>query len=936
MKIRRSINGVLGATTLALLVVASTPGHAATDAKASRLYEDALVRYQKQDLPGAIIQLKNALKIDKAMLPVHVLLGKALLASGDAIAAEVAFNEALRLGVNRAEVVVPLARTVVAQGRLQEVIDQPRFAAAGLPTPVQSQMWLLRAAALADLGNAGAAMKAIEEARALDPASADSWLAEVPVRLRARQFREAQAAAERALAIAPNLAEAHYLRGTVAHIQGAAAAALANYGKALQLQPAHTEALVSRAGMLLDQGRLADANRDITELLRTTPGDPRGSYLKALVAERQGDITTARAALNNVTALLDPVPIEFLRFRTQALMLGGLAHHGLNQREKAKPYLEAVLRSQPQSGVAKLLAQIHLADKNSDRAIEVLDPYLRAQPDDPQALMLLASAHMAQGRHSRAAQLMQNALRSQDNPEMRTMLGMSLVGGGKYGDAISSLESVFAKDSSQFQAGVALATLYLQSGQASKALKVAETLSKQRAAAPGVQNLLGLARARTGDKAGARTAFEAAAKLDPAFDEPQVNLARLEIDAKSYDAAQTRLNTLLAKNEKSVEVLSELAHLAERRGQADAAQRWLEKADDHSGPANLQPALALVDFQLRRGKPTEAGEAAKRLTAKAPEALPVLLALARVSLANGDAPSARTQLSRAASLADYKPALLVQIALMQMQAAHLPGAAHSLGKALSERPDYLPAQALMAEVELRQGELAKAEVRIRQIMAAHPKAAVGHGLAGDLATARGQRRAAIEAYRRAHQVEPSTASLLRLVSALGAVDGPAALALAESWLKANPGDVAIRRAVADGQARAGNLGAARSSYEALLKVQPDDSEALNNLANVMLLANDPGALKVAEAALQKNPVAPHIIGTAGWAAFKAGQPDRALQLLRDARLRDPANPETRYFLGAVLASTGRKTEAREELEAALRVGPFASAKEAEQLLRTLR
>jgi len=252
VKIRRSINGVLGATTLALLVVASTPGHAATDAKASRLYEDALVRYQKQDLPGAIIQLKNALKIDKAMLPVHVLLGKALLASGDAIAAEVAFNEALRLGVNRAEVVVPLARTVVAQGRLQEVIDQPRFAAAGLPTPVQStpvqsQMWLLRAAALADLGNAGAAMKAIEEARALDPASADSWLAEVPVRLRARQFREAQAAAERALAIAPNLAEAHYLRGTVAHIQGAAAAALANYGKALQLQPAHTEALVSRA-----------------------------------------------------------------------------------------------------------------------------------------------------------------------------------------------------------------------------------------------------------------------------------------------------------------------------------------------------------------------------------------------------------------------------------------------------------------------------------------------------------------------------------------------------------------------------------------------------------------------------------------------------------------------------------------------------------------
>jgi hypothetical protein len=41
------------------------------DTKAARFYEDALVRYEKKDLPGAIIQLKNALQIDKNMLPVH-------------------------------------------------------------------------------------------------------------------------------------------------------------------------------------------------------------------------------------------------------------------------------------------------------------------------------------------------------------------------------------------------------------------------------------------------------------------------------------------------------------------------------------------------------------------------------------------------------------------------------------------------------------------------------------------------------------------------------------------------------------------------------------------------------------------------------------------------------------------------------------------------
>jgi cellulose synthase operon protein C len=106
---------------------------------------------------------------------------------------------------------------------------------------------------------------------------------------------------------------------------------------------------------------------------------------------------------------------------------------------------------------------------------------------------------------------------------------------------------------------------------------------------------------------------------------------------------------------------------------------------------------------------------------------------------------------------------------------------------------------------------------------------------------------------------------------------------------------------------------------------------------VLLLAKDPGALQIAEQALAKSPGTPHILGTAGWAAFKAGQNDRALQLLRDARLRDPSNAETRYFLGAVLASTGRKTEAREELEASLKAGiAFQGARDAEQILKSLK
>jgi cellulose synthase operon protein C len=934
--VRQSLRPQLRRLVLALVLAAATSSGHTADSKASQLYEEALQRFEQKDLPGAIIQLKNAIKADRKLLPVHVLLGKALLANGDVGQAEVAFTEALSLGVNRAEVVVPLARAVIAQAKQQQLVDQPRFAIAGLPAPVQSQLLLLRATSMSDLGDSRSALKAIDEARALDPTSPEPWLSEIPVRIRARQMREAVAASDKALSLGPATAEGLYLRGTIAHAQGDLASALAHYDQTLILDPAHAEALVARAGLAVDQRRTPQARADVADLLKAAPRDPRGAYLKALLDEREGKTADARKALNDVTNLLDPIPMEYFKYRPQALLLGGLAHYGLNQREKAKPYLEMVQRLQANSPVSKLLAQIYLSEKNVDRAIESLDLYLKTSPGDSQAVLLLASAHLSQGRHARAAQLMQSALRGQDLPSYHAVLGISLVGGGKFADGARELESAFAKDSTQVQAGVALTTLYLKSRQPAKAVAVARVLTKQQPSNAGLQNLLGNALMDSGDAGAAKQAFELASKLDPSFTSPQVNLARMDIEARAFDSAGTRLTAVLKIDDKNVEALLEQGVLQERRGRMAEAQRSLEKAADHSGPTELQPALALVDFLLRTAQPEAAREATRRLTSKAPEAVPVLLVLARTSMANGDAATARTTLTRATTLANFDAPVQLQIATMQLGAGSLAGAAHSLEKALTERPNFLPAEALMTEVDLRQGDAAKAEARARQLVAKYPKSGVGHALLGDIALSRQQPAVAVAAFRQAHLLEQSTESLLRVHKSLTRTDPTAASQLAEQWLRARPRDTAVRRVVADGYARAGNLAAARAAYESIIRTQPDDAESLNNLAQVLILSNDPGAQKMAELALQKQPGSPHILGTAGWAAHKAGQEDRALQLLRDARLRDPNNPDTRYYLGAVLAHIGRNSEAKEELQSALRVSrDFATAGDAEKLLASL-
>lgn len=909
----------------------------AADAKASKYYEDALTRYEKKDLNGAIIQLKNALQIDKNMLSVQMLLGKALLQNGDVVAAEVALTEALRLGVNRAEVVVPLGQAYLAQGKQKLVLEQQQFSLTGLPTAVQLQLLLIRSAASADLGDLRGALKAVTDARAIDPTVAEVWLAEVPIRIRSRQFREAITAADGALALAPT-AEAWYQKGSIAHVSGDLPATLAAYDRTLQLNAGHVEARVARAGLYLDLGRQSDAAKDAEELKRIAPNEPRASYLRALLAEQDKKPEVAHAALKDLVGLIDPVPIDFIRYRPQLLMLNGLAHFGLNEREKAKQYLEAFQKTQGNTPVSKLLAQIYLGESNVDRAIEVLETYLKANPADGQAMTLLGSSLMYKGQHARAASLMQQALKTKDAPEFRTVLGLSLIRSGQAGNGVAELEAAYKQDPRQTQAGTALVGLYLRSGQSAKAMAIAESLVKQQAANASFFNLLGMAKGQNGNLAGAKAAFEQSVTLDTGLMAPKINLVRLEIASKAYDAAAVRLDAILKADEKNTEAMYEMASLSDRRGQPAETQRWLEKANDLSGPKETRWGLALSDFHLRNGRPGPALEAVRQVSAKAPDDLSVLMAYAKAQLASGDSAGAKAILTSATRVADYNPVLQMQIALLQLAANNVAGAAYSLEKALSSRPDFLPAMALMTEVELRQAEPAKAEKRARDMAAKNPKRAIGYSLLGDVALARGQTAAALDAYRRAHQLEPSTDTLLRLFRILASQDGGRpAVQLAEQWMKNNPKDALTQRALADGYARSGNFAMAKTAYERLIKISPDDGAALNNLANVMLRLKDPTAVSISEQAVARNPNNAAAIDTLGWALFQAGQTDRALQILRDARLRDPASPEIRYHLAAVLAQTGRPSEAREELETALKSDQiFESSSDASGLLKTLK
>ncbi len=917
-------------------VLFAHPAHGA-DPKTAGYLADAQARFEKRDFPGAIIQLKNALQIDGGNVPALVLLGKSLLRESDPVGAEVTLNQALAMGASRAEVLPLLGQAYLALGKHRLIIDQAQFNDPKLPGETRAKLLLILAAASADIGENTQALAYINQSRSIDPHSPDSWLAEVPVRMRMRQFKEANAAIERATAMAPDAADTWYQKGSVLHVAGNVAGALAAYDKAIKTDNNHLGALLARVGIYFDQKRNGDAAKDLDEIKRVSPDDPRAAYLRALLAERENKPAQAREYLVEITELLDKIPLDYIRFRPQILMLNGLAHFGLNEPEKAKVYFEAFQKVQPDAPTAKLLGQIYLRSFNYDRAVDVLERYLKAHPTDGQGMTLLGSALMAKGQYARATTLMQQALQIKDSPAFHTVLGMSLMNSGQGANAIKELEIAFKNDPRQTQAATTLVTLYTRAGQAAKAVVTAEKLVKLQPANAGFLNLLGMAKGNAGNLAGARTAFESAVKISANFHQPKLNLARLDIGAKAYDAATSQLLEILKADPKSAEAMYELATIADRRGQVAKATEWLEKAFRLSGPRELRWGLALTDYHLRQGRAALALDVAKGVASKEPEGLSAVLALARAQLATKDIAGARASLNTATRVADYDPKFQVQIALLQVAAQNLSGANYSLEKALSKQPDFLPALALLTDLDLRQGDSGRAEKRAGDILAKYPKLAVGHGLLGDVALKRGQTAAALEFYRRAHAQQPSTDTFVRLYNVLASQDGgkPAAV-LAAQWLKSRPNDSQAHLAVANNLARIGNYGPARAAYEGYLKINPNDAVGLNNLANVLVKMKDPQAVAVAERALAQSPSSAITTDTLGWALLQNGQLEKALKMLTDARTRDPANSEIRYHLGAALAQGGRKKEAREELDLALQSGQsFEGAAEAAALRKTL-
>ena len=914
-------------------VLAWTAGSAcATPEKAATFYEDALKRFDKDDLAGAIIQLKNSIQEDNKLLAAHMLLGRALFRNGNLRGAEAAFEEALKQGVNRGEVALSLGRIYILMGNPDKMID--RFPATGLPPVLQSRVLALRGNAYAEMGNTRMASRAFEEARAADPLSAAPWIEEVPLLLATGQKERARAAAARAIQLGPSNASSWNMQASVLQDALDMKGALAAYGKALTLDAKHVDARVARAGLLLDLKRDADAEKDLAALGGFAADEPRAAYLRALLASHKGDQAAVSREMGKVANALDAFPPDLLIRREQLMLLAALAHNSLGNGQKSRQYLESILsRNTANIPARKLLAAVLVRAKDYARAEPHLQILQEALPNDPQVLFMLGSWELSQRKFARATELLEKAAGSLQTADVNRALAFSQFGLGRDEMGMATLEKAYAADPGDAETGTTLAMRYVQGGQAKKALQIAEAMIKRDPSNLTVLNFLGAVKSGSGDVAGAREAYARVLAKDPLFRPAILNLVRMDVRERKFDDARRRLTEFLVKSPDDADATVELGVLEQRAQRPVEAIRHFKKANDLPR-RDTRAGLALVDLQLSLRQSEDAIETAKGLASKYPDSLLVQVALGKAYLAVGDPNTARNVFQGATKLAAYNPENQVQIGRLQLAAGNPEGAAYNVQKALQGHAEDLGALALAVDVELQRKDVTRAEAAARALAAKYPNRVETPLAAAEIAMVRGQYPAAVAAFRTALNRHESTVIALGLVQAhIAAGEAAKAAVFLEEWVRSKPNDRVALKALAETQFRAGQLQAARQNYANVVAQQPTDAQAFNNYANLLQQLGDPAASEIAEKAVKLAPGDANIADTLGWILVQQGKVEAGLRHLREARLRNPGNLDIRYHLAFALAKMGRSTEAKDELQTVLRTRHQLAQSDAVQRLK---
>jgi len=237
--------------------------------------------------------------------------------------------------------------------------------------------------------------------------------------------------------------------------------------------------------------------------------------------------------------------------------------------------------------------------------------------------------------------------------------------------------------------------------------------------------------------------------------------------------------------------------------------------------------------------------------------------------------------------------------------------------AVSREPASAEIRAAQVQLLLKQGNNNAALATARAFQAANPGAAADLLLAETLYRTK-QHDQAVAVLNKSLAEKPTNTVLLRLSEyAFRAKDAERATAMLSNWLEKNPNDLSVRLAYANVFMGKEDRQRAVAQYETILKQNPSNVIALNNLGYMMQTSDPKRALSLLVQAQKLAPNSPDIADSLGWVKLQQKDVPGALDLLNKAHTLNPKDGEITYHLARALDASGKRDAARGLLNALL-------------------
>jgi putative PEP-CTERM system TPR-repeat lipoprotein len=558
----------------AVLVALSVSANACfidSAARKERHFENGNRYFQEGRFEEASIEFRSAVQIDPKYGPARAKLAETFERLGNTANAFREFTRAADVLPNDASVQLKVGHYLLAAGQMQQALARADAALKLVPDSVEAH--ILRGNALAGQNDFDKAMREIEEAIRLDPARGASYTQLGFAEFARGRHTEAEAALKKAVALSPDAIDPRLALANFFISTGRVQDAEGMFHSAWTLNPRHEGANRAMAASALASGKIAEAENHLKTLAEISPKHssqfPLTDYYVAT-----GRATEAIERLRQLE-LAHPDAADVKERLARAFGAAG-------DMRKAEALIDALLKSDPRNGSAQLFKGQLLAEAGRQlEALGHLQHAAEAEPSSIAARFALGKLYAAQGDFARAEQTYREVLTL--NPRAGAahaeLAHVQLLGGSARA-ALQTAESAADKLPESLTVRVALIRGLLAAGNLNRAESEIATLLAQHPnlAAAHVQHAV-LAAERK-DVSGARAAFGQAMRLDPQSLEAFAGMLMLDIKARDFASAKTRLGHRLASGKPTPELLL----LA---GRTYAAANDLKAAEDV-----LQQAIA--------------------------------------------------------------------------------------------------------------------------------------------------------------------------------------------------------------------------------------------------------------------------------------------------------------------------------------------------------